>query len=106
MAKVTFQLHDGTSMEVDAKTGESLMQAAMTNLIDGIVAECGGSMSCATCHVYVDPAWIAQTGTASPEEAEMLELAVDPDETSRLSCQIEITDDLDGLIVRVPESQF
>lgn len=106
MAKITFQLHDGTSTEVDANTGESLMQAAMTNLIDGIVAECGGSMSCATCHVHVDPAWIAQTGPASPEEAEMLELAVDPDETSRLSCQIEITDDLDGLIVRVPESQF
>ena len=81
------------------------MQLATSNGIDGIVAECGGSMSCATCHIYVDEAWVSKTGAPNDGEQSMLEFAEEPGPTSRLSCQIRYTDDLDGLIVRIPECQ-
>ena len=82
------------------------MDGAISNNIPGIEAECGGACSCATCHVYVDPAWVEATGSAQPVEAGMIESAMDLQETSRLSCQIEVSAELDGLIVRMPELQI
>ncbi len=82
------------------------MEGAIDNNIDGIEAECGGMCSCATCHVYVDPAWFEATGSPENIEQDMLESALDLQETSRLSCQIEVSDELDGLIVRLPELQI
>ena len=82
------------------------MDGAISNNIPGIEAECGGACSCATCHIYVDPAWVEATGSAQPVEAGMIESAMDLQETSRLSCQIEVSDELDGLIVRMPELQI
>ena len=81
------------------------MEGAIDNNIPGIEAECGGVCSCATCHVYVDPAWVEATGTPQHIEQGMLESAMDLEKTSRLSCQIEVSDELDGLIVRLQESQ-
>lgn len=105
MTQVNYQ-HDGGTSIIDAVNGDSVMMTAVQNGIDGIVAECGGSLSCATCHVYVDEDWFARTGPASEDELEMLEGAMSPaGPTSRLSCQIELTADLDGLVVRVPEEQ-
>lgn len=99
-------IHDGDTEIIDGVNGDSVMMTAVQNGIDGIVAECGGSLSCATCHVYVDEDWFAKTGPACEDELEMLEGAMSPaGPTSRLSCQIELTDDLDGLVVRVPEEQ-
>ncbi len=81
------------------------MEAAIRNQIPGIDAECGGACACATCHVYVDDAWIGKTGTAKPMEEDMLDFASDVRPTSRLSCQIKLHDELDGLIVTMPERQ-
>ena len=105
MGVVTFISNEGNATEVDAEAGVSIMQIATAKGITGIVAECGGSMSCATCHIYVDEAWLDKTGSPSAAEANMLEFAEDPGPTSRLSCQIRYTAQLDGLIVRVPERQ-
>lgn len=82
------------------------MQTAVNNMVDGIVAECGGCLSCATCHVYIDEAWRERVGPAAGDEQAMLALAVDPRDSSRLSCQIAVTDALDGLVVHMPEAQF
>ena len=82
------------------------MLAAVNNNVPGIVAECGGACSCATCHVHVDPDWYDRLPPPQDMEKDMLEFAIDPDETSRLSCQISITEELDGLVVRTPESQY
>lgn len=82
------------------------MEGAVNNSIPGIEAECGGACSCATCHVYVDPAWVEATGSRQHLEADMIECAMDLQETSRLSCQIEVSEELDGLIVRMPELQI
>lgn len=91
---------------IDGVNGDSVMMTAVQNGTDGIVAECGGSLSCATCHVYVDEGWMDRTGSAGEDEWEMLEGAMSPaGPTSRLSCQIELTDELDGLTVRIPEEQ-
>lgn len=107
MARITFVSADGEETTVDAKDGESVMQAALANNVDGIVAECGGSMMCATCHVYVADAWSTKVGTASGDERAMLDFAAcEVKQTSRLSCQIAITDDLDGLTVHLPEAQI
>lgn len=106
MAQVVFINHDGGSTEVEAVPGTTVMQAAVDNMIDGIVAECGGSCSCATCHCYVDEAWIDKIPPASGMEQDMLECVLEPKENSRLSCQIVVTDALDGLVIRLPESQF
>ncbi len=105
MPKITFIEHDGTSHEVDAKAGQTAMEAAIGAAVPGIVAECGGACSCATCHVYVDEAWADKVGGPSEMEEDMLDFAFDVRPTSRLSCQIRITDDLDGLVLRVPEEQ-
>ena len=106
MPKITFVLHDGSSTEVEARIGDSVMQTAVNNMVEGVVAECGGCLSCATCHVYVDDAWRDKVGQPGSDEEAMLQLAVEPNESSRLSCQVTVTDELDGLVVRVPEAQF
>lgn len=105
MAKITYIEHDGTSHTVDVKTGLSVMEGAVRNNIPGIDADCGGACACATCHVYVDPEWVAKTGSASVMEESMLDFAENVTETSRLSCQIRVSDELDGLVVRMPEDQ-
>jgi ferredoxin, 2Fe-2S len=106
MAKITFIQPDGSKTEVDATPGTTVMEAAKLNLVPGVEAECGGACACATCHVYVDEAWRERTGTPSQMEEDMLDFAFDVREESRLSCQIKVTPDLDGLVVRVPEKQF
>ncbi len=106
MAKITYIEFNGTPHAVDVPSGLSVMEGAIDNNIPGIEAECGGACSCATCHVYVDPAWAEVTGSPAHLEQDMLECAMDLQETSRLSCQIEVSDELDGLIVRMPELQI
>ena len=106
MAKITYIEFDGTSHVVDVSPGMSVMEGAISNDVPGIEAECGGACSCATCHVYVDPMWAEATGSRQHMEAGMIESAMDLQETSRLSCQIEVSDKLDGLIVRLPELQL
>lgn len=106
MPQVTFVSHDGTVTEVQAEPGVSVMQAALDNGVDGIIAECGGACSCATCHCYVDEAWMAKVGEPSEIEKDMLECVLEPKENSRLSCQITVSDELDGIVVNVPESQY
>ncbi len=105
MAKITFIGADSTRYEVDAESGSTVMEAAIKNGVPGIEAECGGACACATCHVYVDEAWKAATGEPEPMEEDMLDFAFDIRPTSRLSCQIRIGDELDGLVVNVPEKQ-
>ena len=82
------------------------MEAAVAHDVHGILADCGGAMACATCHVYVEASWASEVGVASPAERELLELAIAPDERSRLSCQIKVGANLDGLIVRLPARQY
>ncbi len=106
MPKIIFVQPDGTRQEIEAKTNQSVMEVAVQNQVPGIVAECTGACSCATCHVYVDPAWKEKTGKASEMEEDMLDFAVDPRDNSRLSCQIQITDEMDGLVINIPESQY
>jgi 2Fe-2S ferredoxin len=106
MARITFIQPDGREQTVEAEPGMSVMEAAKMNLIEGIEAECGGACACATCHVYVDEAWREKTGTPEQMEEDMLDFAFDVRPNSRLSCQIRVTPELDGLIVRVPEKQF
>lgn len=106
MPKITYIESNGTSHEVEAEVGMTVMEVARKNDIPGIEAECGGACSCATCHVYVDEAWTAKTGSPEEMEEDMLDFAFDVRGNSRLSCQIKVTDELDGLIVRTPEKQF
>lgn len=106
MPKITFIDFTGTERSVDAPNGDSVMEAATSNDLPGIDADCGGACACATCHVYVDSAWVDIVGKPNDLEAEMLDVAEDVQDNSRLSCQIKITDELDGLIVTTPESQF
>ncbi len=106
MASITFIQPDGAEQTVDGEPGLTVMETAKANLIEGIEAECGGACACATCHVYVDEAWKEKTGAPSPMEEDMLDFAYDVRPTSRLSCQIHITPELDGLVVRIPEKQF
>lgn len=105
MPKITYIEHSGKEHIVDAPAGQTVMEAAVKNAVPGIDADCGGACACATCHVYVDQAWKAKTGEASSMELSMLDFASDVEDTSRLSCQIKITADLDGLVVRLPKSQ-
>lgn len=106
MPKITYIENDGTEHVVEAESGMTVMEAAVKNSIPGIEAECGGACSCATCHVYVDEAWKAATGEPEETEEDMLDFAFDVRPTSRLSCQIKVSDALDGLVVRLPEKQF
>jgi ferredoxin, 2Fe-2S len=105
MAKITYVEFNGAEHVVDVKSGMSVMEGAVKNNIPGIDADCGGACACATCHVYVDEAWLPKTGDKSAMEESMLDFAENVAPNSRLSCQINVTDALDGLVVRMPESQ-
>ncbi|SHH24563.1 2Fe-2S iron-sulfur cluster-binding protein [Bradyrhizobium erythrophlei] len=106
MPTITFIHPDGCAESVEAELGDSAMRAAIVHGIDGIVAECGGSLVCATCHVYVDDAWIGRVGPVGDDEDELLAgAAAERRAGSRLSCQIKITPELDGLVLRLPERQ-
>ena len=106
MPKITFIQPDGTSQAIEAEAGGTAMEAAKKHLVAGIEAECGGACACATCHVYVDDAWRAKVGDPAEMEEDMLDFAFDVRPTSRLSCQIKMTEALDGLVLKVPEKQF
>ena len=106
MPTVTYIQANVESHEVELEVGTSLMQGAVDNMIDGILAECGGCCSCATCHCYIEESWQDKVDPASDMETDLLDCVTDPKDTSRLSCQIKVTDALDGLIVHLPESQF
>ncbi len=106
MAKITYVQPDGSRQTVDAQPGVTVMEAAKLNNVSGIEAECGGACACATCHVYVDAAWREKVGKPADMENDMLDFAFDVREESRLSCQIKVTEALDGLVVKVPEKQF
>jgi 2Fe-2S ferredoxin len=105
MAKITYIEHNGKSHTVEVKNGLSVMEGAVQNNIPGIDADCGGSMACATCHVYVKEEWFDKVNIKSEGEDDMLDQAYEPNKHSRLSCQISVSDDIDGLIVNLPEKQ-
>ncbi|MCM2292835.1 (2Fe-2S)-binding protein [Allorhizobium sp. BGMRC 0089] len=105
MTKLTIIAFDGTRYDLDVAKGSTVMENAVRNSVPGIDAECGGACACATCHVYVDDAWTAAAGQPQPMEEDMLDFATDVRPNSRLSCQIKMTDALDGLVVHVPERQ-
>lgn len=106
MSKITFIEHDGTQHTVDIEEGKSLMETAMNNGIPGIDADCGGACACGTCHVIVDHKWIATTGSSTEDENQMLDLNPEKVDTSRLSCQIPMSETMGGLVVRLPEFQM
>ncbi len=105
MPKIKYIEDDGKEHDVDVPVGWSVMEGAVKNLIPGIDADCGGACACATCHVYVDPAWTSKMPPKEDMEETMLDFAQDLEPTSRLSCQIKVTEELDGLVVRMPKSQ-
>ncbi|MEX6506667.1 2Fe-2S iron-sulfur cluster-binding protein [Jiella sp. M17.18] len=105
MTKITFVTQDGSRYDIDAANGTTAMENAVKNDVPGIEAECGGACACATCHVYVDQAWMEAVGEPEPMEEDMLDFAYEPQPNSRLSCQIRIRPELDGLVVTVPERQ-
>jgi ferredoxin, 2Fe-2S len=105
MIKITYISPDGTKQPVEVEPGMSLMEAATLNGIDGIVAECGGGCSCATCHVFVDEPWHQTFDEPAPEESELVEFLDEAKPTSRLSCQLVLGAQHDGLCVRTPSSQ-
>ena len=105
MPKITYIEANGTRHETEAEIGSTVMETAIMNGVPGIIAECGGACTCATCHVYVDEAWTEIVGGPSMMEEDMLDFAFELKPTSRLSCQIKVKDELDGLIVHVPKRQ-
>lgn len=106
MPKVKFIEHNGTEHVVEAEVGKSIMLTAVENLVPGIDADCGGECSCATCHVIVEDEWSVKTGSPSESENSMLDLNPDRVERSRLSCQIPVSEELDGIVVHLPEFQY
>lgn len=105
MARITYIEPDGSERLIDVKAGLSLMEGAINNGVNGIEADCGGVCACATCHIYVDADWIAAAGPRTDIEEAMLDLANEVRDNSRLSCQVKVTDDMDGLILSIPEEQ-
>jgi len=105
MTKITFVEANGTVHETEAENGASVMEVAIKNSIPGIVAECGGACTCATCHVYVKDAWSEKVGSPSAMEEDMLDFAFEVKPTSRLSCQIIVKDEFEGLTLDIPEQQ-
>ena len=105
MAKITYIESNGTKHEVEVENGSTVMETAVKHMVPGIEAECGGALACATCHVYVDEAWTDVVGPPSAMEEDMLDFAYEVRPTSRLSCQIKVSDEIDGLVVQVPEKQ-
>ena len=106
MPKITYIEHDGTEHVVEVAEGLSVMEGAVKNAIPGIDADCGGACACSTCHVYVDPAWVDRLPKREPMEEDMLDFAYQPQDNSRLTCQIKVTPALEGLVVRMPEKQI
>ena len=105
MSKITYITHDKQNHTIDVQNGLTVMEGAIQNNITGIDADCGGGMACATCHVYVKEEWFDKLNIKSEGEDDMLDQAYEPTKHSRLSCQISVTDDIDGLIVNLPEKQ-
>ena len=105
MPKVTYIEHNGKSHNIDVPSELSVMEGAIQNNIPGIDADCGGACACATCHVYVDSKWFDKLKTKDKAEQDMLDMAFEPSKFSRLACQITVTDDLDGLVVKMPSKQ-
>ena len=107
MAKITYVEHDGTEHVVDVKPGLTVMEGARDNGIPGIEADCGGACACSTCHVYVHPDWVGKLPAKDDMEVDMLDFAWEPDpERSRLTCQLRVTEAMDGLVVQMPEKQI
>ena len=106
MPQVKFVAHNGAEYEVEVRNGMNLMQAALKNDIPGIIGDCGGSCACATCHIYVEDAWLGKLKSVDEAEALMLDQAMEVTQNSRLACQIVVHDELDGLSVSIPERQF
>ncbi len=106
MLKVTFIQPDGSQTSVDVEPGTSVMEAAVGNMVPGVDGDCGGQCACATCHVYVQEEWLSLLPEKAETEASMLEFSFEPKEDSRLGCQIKMNSDLDGIVVRMPESQY
>jgi 2Fe-2S ferredoxin len=107
MIQIRFIRADGTEQTIQAPPGQSLMKAAVDADVKGIDADCGGSLTCATCHVMIDAPWAGQLAAPVPDERDMLDFAASPVEPgSRLSCQVQLTPALDGLVVRLPASQY
>jgi 2Fe-2S ferredoxin len=106
MPKIIYVEHNGAEHVIDAEEGQSVMQAAVDHFVPGIIAECGGACSCATCHGYVDPAWSARVPAKSAGEEAILDGVMRTRDNSRLTCQIRMTRELDGLVVHLPASQF
>ena len=105
MPKITYKDYQGTSKTIEVENGLSVMEGAIQKEIPGIDADCGGSMACATCHVYVDEKWIDKIPKAEDAEIDMIDMAFEPKKNSRLSCQIIVNEELDGLVVTTPEKQ-
>ncbi len=105
MTKIIFNTHDNKTHTIDVQNGLTVMEGAIQNDIPGIDADCGGGMACATCHVYVDDFWFEKLPQKDDGEEDMLDMAYEPKKNSRLSCQITVSDDLDGLIVNIPSKQ-
>ncbi|MEM6944436.1 MAG: 2Fe-2S iron-sulfur cluster-binding protein [Pseudomonadota bacterium] len=106
MPQITFVEHNGTEHKVDVADGLTLMEGAISNNVPGIDADCGGACACSTCHVYVHADWIDRLPEKEDMEVDMLDFAYEPNETSRLTCQIKVTEALEGLIVTMPERQI
>ena len=105
MPKITYIEHNGKSHSLDVENGLTVMEGAVQNNIPGIDADCGGGCAWATCHVYVDEKWLNKLPKKEPSEQDMLDLAIEPTSSSRLSCQIIVSDELDGLVVKMPSKQ-
>ena len=105
MAKITYNTHDNKTHTIDVQNGLTVMEGAVQNDIPGIDADCGGSMACATCHVYVKEEWFNKLPAKQDGEDDMLDQAYEPRQNSRLSCQLIVSDELEGLIVNLPEKQ-
>jgi len=105
MPKITYIEHNGKIHVVEVPNGLSVMEGAVQNNIPGIDADCGGSCACATCHVYVDEKWFSKLPNKEDAEEDMLDMAFEPNKSSRLTCQITVIDDLDGLVVKMPSKQ-
>jgi 2Fe-2S ferredoxin len=106
MPKIIYVTNDGTRHEVEVENGYSIMEGAINNDIDGIVAECGGACACATCHGYVDPAWVDKIPAMDDMEDSMLDAAYERKDNSRLTCQIEVNDSLDGMVIHVGDNEY
>lgn len=106
MGTITFVSHDGDETEAEIVEGQTMMQVATSNGVSGIDGDCGGEAACGTCHVILDNEWFGKTGKQSDEEVQMLDMTPEREETSRLSCQIKCTADMDGMNVRLPEFQM